>query len=187
MHAVIVIGKDSFDDPKGRFSTEAEKLLEFFEKCDVLIGSRLNVLSKLEEIFIEKRKEDICLFYIGHGQENGWPLDGIRDWELIEYERLAFVLAGHYGNLIFVNDCCFAGAAKKAMEHHSGEHLFIAAMPENEMGFTFNFLNYILNDWRRGRMFSSAASLDNPNFTPVVEGNQNLQKLLFSKIKSPAF
>ncbi len=194
MHIVIVVGKENSNDAKNRFSNEVEKLLKALRiyfgikgigEYVILIGSRQEVLFKLEKIFIEKRREDICLFYIGHGQRDGWPLDGYFNWELVGYDRLAFVFAGHQGRFILINDCCFAGAAKKAMERRLGDYLLIAAMPENEIGYTNNFLHYLLNDWRSGRRFFPGASMDNRNFIPVLEGNQNLQRLFF-KIKTAA-
>lgn len=187
MHTVIVIGRDRFDDSVGRFSKQAEKSFEFlrlnFIQYSVLKSSRQNVLSKLEEIFIEKRKEDIGLFYLGHGQENGWTLDSYRDLELVEYEKLAFIFAGHQGNLILINGCCFAGAAKQVMDHHYGDYLLIAAMPEDKYGYTHNFLSYIFNDWSNCRNFFPGQSLDNNReFFPIVYGNENLQRLFFPKM-----
>src|SRR3989338_5870975 len=118
MYVIVVIGNaNSNDFDKLRFENMAIDVInELINKFSVkesdirkLVHSSFKkIKNTLEEILIEKQKQDILLIYIGHGQENGWALSGIQDVDSLNYEELSLILARHEGKLIFLNCCCFA-------------------------------------------------------------------------------
>jgi hypothetical protein len=107
---------------------------------------------------LEKSNEDICLFYIGHGSKKeggGWAVQGTSE-DILCYSELALVLVHHEGRLIFVNDCCYAGLAEEALQHHSSENLLIVSSPKDRVciyGITEN----LLAAWKSGRRYEPKA------------------------------
>lgn len=201
MKAIVVIGQPNKSDIEHglgtRFLEKAEIILSAlrekleFSKKDILVfspdgtpGSGQKFKNELESIFLEYPDEDICLFYAGHGQKNGWGLSGTRNIEAMTYRQLRLIFACHFGNLIFVNYCCFAGAAKYALTHRAGESLLIAAMPKNKSGCAYNFCRLVMEQWADEKFFNPHISSDNTEYVPPVEGNESLQSLLFSRRRS---
>lgn len=195
MHAIVVTGKASIKDCDElrfenmavsvinelikKFNFKRWNILKRWNTYKLISGSSKKIKADLEKVFIEKQKQDILLIYIGHGQENGWALSGIRDIDSLNYEELSLILAHHEGRLIFLNCCCFAGAAKWPLASHFGEHLLIAAMPEYKFGYVNNFFQYIFEDWSAHRLYNPHMSYDNFDSIPQVEGNEELQRLFF--------
>ena len=201
MKAIIVIGRPSLDDFKSGIS------MRFFEKSWIIrsalterlkfseeditvfhpngtVGSGEKLKKNLESIFLNNPKEDICLFYAGHGQEDGWGLSGQKNIEAMTYEQLALIFSCHSGNLILVNYCCFAGAATAAFKHHPGESLMIAAMPVDVSGSSYNFCKLVLEHWAGQRFFNPHIARESMLYIPPVEGKESLQSLMFSKMRS---
>ena len=146
--------------------------------------SAMSVKNDLDGIILEEKKEDVCLVYIGHGQENGWALTGSRDVETLTYEDLHLTFALHSGNLIFLNDCCFGGAGIAALANHSADNLLISPLPANNFGYAYSFLPALIRNWKEQKNYDPEKSGDNIDSKPVVFGNPDLQKLFFlSKIK----
>lgn len=201
MKVILAIGRpniyDFTDGISTRFWTKRELILKSlterlkFPEKDIFLlepsgalGSGEKFKKDLESIFLEYPKEDICLFYAGHGQEDGWGLSGEKDVEAMTYEQLALVLACHSGNLIMVNYCCFAGAAKNVFAHHGGESLLIAAMPENISGCADNFCRLVLEHWAGQKYFNPHIARESREYIPPVEGRECLQSLIFSNMRS---
>lgn len=167
MQIAVVIGKANYNDPSNdRFAKVVRELVKKLaidfkiprKNFHFIAGTNsVEVLKKLEEIFLEKSKEDICLFYIGHGSNKdggGWAVQGTSD-DILHYSELALALAHHDGRLIFVNDCCYAGLAEEALQHHS-DNLLIASSPRDRVciyGITEN----LLAAWKSGRKYEPKA------------------------------
>ena len=152
----------------------------------ILSGKLNNSVRRVQEliecILLEYREEDFCLFYIGHGQPEGWALSGILNQEVLSYEDLNLVLALHSGSLIFVNCCCYAGSAEKSLQARSGEFFLLAAMPSFVSGSANNFIKSIFKDWSIGKHFNpESVSTDDSHYGPVIFGNSDLEKLVFPK------
>lgn len=201
MKAIIVVGQSGegnlFSSSTNRFWRKCQIVVAAltgalcFDKKDIFIfrpdglaGSGEKLRKDLESLFMENSDEDICLFYIGHGQKNGWAPSARLNIETLTYRQLSLIFACHSGNLIFVNYCCYAGAARYSLIHHPGEHLLIAAMPKNISGIAFNFCRTVMDQWANEKFFDPHISLDNENFIPSVEGNESLQSRMFSKRRS---
>lgn len=189
MHAIVVVGRASEkDNDKLRFEKMAADVIN---KLNNKFGikkyniRKLNldfskdIKTVLEKIFIEKREQDILLIYIGHGQENGWALNGRQDENALYYDELGMILTLHERKLIFLNCCCYAGAATFFLPHQPKECLLIVAMPEDCYGYAHNFFCDIFDAWSKNRLYNPRLSNDNPDFTPQVEGNEELQRLFF--------
>ncbi|MDE2001017.1 MAG: hypothetical protein KGI60_00435 [Patescibacteria group bacterium] len=194
MHVIVVVGKPSNEDSrKDRFEIAATNTIlnlridfDMARKDDLsyVWGPASRVQKRLEAIFLEKRDEDICLFYFGHGAEYGWAMLGDRrPGSVLAYEDLRLTLAQHSGNLLFINAPCYAGAASDALEGHGGAHCLIALVPRDKCGYPENFIHSIFGSWRARRFFNPR----DPCFgnvednAPVVEGDIELQQLMFPK------
>ena len=196
MKAIIVIGRPNDRDVTSGIRKRFLRKLQIvrlglegslgFSKKDILVfkpdgtpGSGEKLKNDLESAFLENATEDICLFYIGHGQKNGWGLSGRRNIEAMTYRQLSLILSCHSGNLIFVNYCCYAGAGIYSLTHHIGESLLIAAMPKNKSGSAYGFCRMVMEYWADGKFFNPHVSRENNDYIPVVDGNEHLQSLLF--------
>lgn len=168
MQIVIVIGKTNhLDTDKQRFVKTARELVKGLARDfkmtrgDFIFISGTNsveVIKKLEEVFLEKSGEDICLFYIGHGSKReggGWAVQGTSE-DILFYSELALVLVHHAGRLIFVNDCCYAGLAEDALQHHPSENLLIASSPKDRVCI-YGITNNLLAAWKSGRKYEPKA------------------------------
>ncbi|GEM_PF-2735583 len=168
MQAIIVLGKTNSKDTDGqRFEKVAKQLTsslttDFKVPLQNLLIIRnadsAEIFEKLEEVFIESSKEDVCLFYIGHGSKKdggGWAVQGTCD-DILFYSELALALAHHGSRLIFVNDCCYAGLAEKALEFHAADSLLITASPENKVA-VIDIIPNMLLAWKNGRKYEPKA------------------------------
>jgi len=144
-------------------------------------SSAKSVKYELDSIILDWKKEDICVVYIGHGQENGWALSSRRDIEALAYEDLRLSFALHFGNLIFLNSCCFGGAGIDAFANHSGDNLLISPLPAANFGFAGSFFPDIIGSWKNGKFYDPENFGDNKDSKPVVLGNPELQKLFFPR------
>ena len=133
----------------------------------------------MESYFLENAKEDICLIYIGHGEPEGWPLNGRRHQTTLTYTKLNLILVHHEGNLILVNHCCHAGAAEKSLKSHQGDSLLLAAMPEEFAGTPHKFLKTIFRGWKARTYFCIDDAHTTEGHRPVVIGNLKLQTLMY--------
>ena len=195
MYAIMVVGKANYlDKDEQRFTVIAEwvagVLKDYFFREGVCSGyimidgsSGEEVAEKLQEVILENPEQDLCMFYIGHGDKNGWAITGTKE-NILEYEAIRLILAHHYGCLIFVNDCCFGLAGQKALESHSSETLFIAASPEDYLSNTF-IIAHLLKCWLHGQVYNPVAYVakamipskdcielyDNFKHRPAVDGD----------------
>lgn len=145
--------------------------------CKNLESSPKKLHDFLEDTFLENPGKDFCIFYTGHGNADGWSIDGTLD-QILAYEDLRLVFAQHNKRLIFINSCCHAGAAEISLQNHSGESLLLAAMPGEISGLAFGFLPGIFECWGRGDMFDPESARISDNYAPVIFGNKDLQKLI---------
>lgn len=198
MKVIVVVGKANADDEANRIidrfweraimvKAVLMRHLGFYAR-DILVltsdgsaGSSVRLQKQLETALMGHRDEDVCLFYAGHGMEDGWALSGIRDNESLSYSDLGLLLAQHHGNLILVNYCCFAGAAVAAFSHKAGEWLLIAAMPADRSDAAYRFCAYVMRSWMQRSFFDPHASSESDLYVPPVLGNESLQKLLFDR------
>ncbi|MBU6141697.1 hypothetical protein KGO95_01080 [Patescibacteria group bacterium] len=198
MKAIIVIGMPNADDHhiglSDRFTARAamigSSLLKKlgFHKGDIFTfmpdgspGSARSILHELKRIISHDPFGDICLFYVGHGWKKGLGVCGTRRRETIRYWDLQRAFSTHYGNLIFVNYCCFAGAAVSALSKRAGDWLLISAMPSGKSGCSCNFIRFVLDFWERGKFFDPHAASGYELYLPPIFGNENLQRLIFAK------
>lgn len=197
MRIMIVIGqegsKTASKELRVRFFLEAnnlmgkltselnipEKSISFISLGGYLETTAEDIRKSLETAILEDPKEDFCLIYIGHGQENGWAISGIRDEQSLSYEALNLVFAPHEGNLIFLNSCCYGGAAEESLAAHPDNSLLISPLPATHFGYVFSFFNTLVENWKNGQFFDPETSGDNTDSKPVVIGNPELQKLFF--------
>ena len=141
---------------------------------------------EIESMILEESSGDLCFVYAGHGQENAMALSGQCDIEALTYEDLRLAFALHYGNLIFLNNCCYGGAGVTALADHSGDNLLISPMPASHAGFNFSFFSDLVENWKSGNLYNPEISGNNANSKPVVIGNPELQKLFFPPTIQPA-
>lgn len=199
MRVVIVIGQEGSEGAskalRCRFFMESTALINRFtgdleipEKSisfTSLGGYRKttaeDIRKELEEIILENPKEDLCLVYIGHGQDNGWALSGLKDKESIYYEELNLILALHDGKLIFLNSCCYGGAGADALAAHPDNSLLISPMPATHFGYIIGFFSDLIEKWKSGEFYKSGTPAGNTDSKSVVIGDSNLQKLFFLK------
>ncbi|OGY64611.1 MAG: hypothetical protein A3I89_01665 [Candidatus Harrisonbacteria bacterium RIFCSPLOWO2_02_FULL_41_11] len=153
MQIIVVVGQPNNNDFDNgiseRFNQGANNLIDklvkelsFREKEDIIrlpSGNNELITALLGEIFLNKPREDSCLFYLGHGDKSGWSVTGYEnnpddEKNIVDYEKLRLIFAGHDGNLIFVNDCCYALAAEAAMESRFSRYLLIGATPKDTKG-----------------------------------------------------
>lgn len=95
--------------------------------------------------------EPLLLAYSGHGNGNGWQ---ISPGKLVEYEFLGMLLAGYPGKVLFLNACCFAGAAVSFLKLRgvSGKRLsFIGVVDENDETGDEEFLARVMHNWCFGK------------------------------------
>ncbi len=184
---------DIADANAGRFLRDTSNFCDSLEKNlgigrDAMINLHFgvnnlkdaaSVKKEIESILLEHQDEDLCLVYIGHGQESGWALSGERDNEALAYDEMRLTFALHSGNLIFLNCCCYGGAGISALESHSGENLLISPLPATHSGYVHNFLSTAIRSWKYGNFYDPYVCRDNLDSKPVVSGNQELQKLFF--------
>ncbi len=194
MKAIIVVGMPNENDSGslGTRFTERAELIAYvlnkklkFQKQDIIVltpdgtsGSAGRFLESLNSILLDNPFEDICLFYIGHGWEEGWGLNGTKSIESITYDELGLALVHHSGNLILVNYCCCAGAAVSALANKLGEWLLIAAMPADQSDCARNFCRYVIEDWSSGRFFNPHTAGESTLYIPIVTGNESIQSML---------
>ncbi len=147
-------------------------------------ASAKSIKNELDSIILGWKNEDICIVYIGHGQENGWALTGRYDIEALTYEELRLTFALHFGNLILLNNCCFGGAGSYALNAHSGDNLLISPLPATYSGYAYSFFSTLIKNWKDGKFYNPETSGDNTDSKPMVIGNRELQKLFFPKISA---
>ncbi len=151
----------------------------FYIVCNHLQSSTVKLFELLETIFSENPGEDICLFYNGHGHQDGWAVNGTTGQMLI-YNNLRFIFSQHRGCLIFINSCCHAGAAAVSVQDRKNKRLLIAAMPDGIEGLVHLFIRGIFKCWERGKLFNPECARASKNYAPVIFGNEDLQKLFIN-------
>ncbi len=210
MHIIVIIGApNNFDRDRNRFKDERKKFLKRLLRefgftpqngftYELLGGFSKSISKSLEMTFLERQKEDILLYYIGHGVEDGWALDGYAadaGGDILKYEDLALLLALHHKSIIFLNACCYALAAKEALSKRAGDFLFIGAMPANIQGPIFNFSNAVLDCWKNRLPYHGVYSdaggqiecLEYWEHTELWMGNDRLNELMYPVLSKTSF
>lgn len=140
---------------------------------------------RLTQAIIDVSGEDLCLVYVGHGQRNGWALNGIKNQGSITYRNLRLSLVHHSGRLIFLNNACYGGMGAYALDAHSGEHLLISPMPPTRLGCSDHFFGNLIESWKAGEFYRQEKfAPENENSRPFICGNEELQRLLFLERKT---
>ena len=189
----MVVGSPYAGEDEKRFSREASDLKKklFLLRPSIqekdfqeFLGSSEEVFDELQLALLEWQNEDICLIYIGHGQENGWALSGYRDIEVLDYELLKIILALHHGNLIFLNACCDGLLGKMILVFHN-QHLFFGYSQDNPDCSLQSFWNKIVNAWEQCKLADCGFEL-NGQTIKLWDGDEKLNALMYPvKTKSP--
>lgn len=125
------------------------------------------------------------LCYIGHGAKNGWGLSGYNDAEVLTYENLNLLLSLHHGNLIFLNNCCYAMAAENAVSSRFGDYFLIGASLADATAHGDWLLDVVLNSWRSRQLFSSHIGPHIAGRVKLWAGNEELSNLMISRVIKP--
>ncbi len=198
MQVVIVIGQANYNDSdKQRFAKRVRELVKNLvidfrisrDQFTFIAGqSGEGVFKKLEELFLEKSKEDFCLFYIGHGSNKdggGWAVRGTND-DILRYSELALAVAHLEGRLILVNDCCYAGLAEEALKFHSSENLLIASSPGDRVSI-YGIAENLLWSWKNGRKYEPKAFVSPSHKDEIFELHDNVLKNPASPLEGEFF
>jgi len=143
-------------------AAQAEKLAKYLRKkmrlrkkniiflrSSVYRGSR-RILNELSFLFDSYKKEDILLFYSGHGGKDCWGFNNYLD-DILEYRDLENIFRRFQGRLVVVNDCCYALAIQSCLRKClNGRFLLFGSSRKDKIGDSFiSVLNPVLMAWSK--------------------------------------
>lgn len=141
-------------------AAQSEKLVKYLRKKTrlrkkniiLLHSSRYRgsqrILKELSFLFDLYKKEDILIFYSGHGGRDCWGFNNYPD-DVLEYRDLENIFWKFQGRLVLINDCCYALAIQSCLRKCiRGRFLLFGSSRKDKIGDSFvSILNPILKAW----------------------------------------
>lgn len=135
-------------------------------------------LLRLRGIFESAAGVPMLLYYNGHGGKLGW---GISDGIIVGYRDIAKIILEYSGQVLVVNDCCYAHGLADALEAQNADTTgrvgVLAASRSNRYTYGSSFTDTVLADWEYGKVYRTKLVREKQicRWTPKSDGSHTEQ------------